>query len=64
MKEEGDNLFGIEDLLYYVKKFEEDRFHLDFRALKEYFPLSLVLQGIFKILQDLFGNDYYLLFDF
>ncbi|XP_057530920.1 probable thimet oligopeptidase [Amaranthus tricolor] len=55
LKEEGSNLFGIEDLLYYVKKFEEDRFHLDFRALKDYFPLSLVLQGIFKILQDLFG---------
>uniref|UniRef100_A0A803L121 Peptidase M3A/M3B catalytic domain-containing protein n=1 Tax=Chenopodium quinoa TaxID=63459 RepID=A0A803L121_CHEQI len=54
-KEEGDNPFGIEDMLYYVKKFEEENFHLDFGALKEYFPLSLVLQGIFKILQDAFG---------
>lgn len=54
-KEEGDSAFGIEDLLYYVKKFEEEKFHIDFAALKEYFPLSLVLQGIFKILQDLFG---------
>ncbi|KNA16134.1 hypothetical protein SOVF_091710 isoform A [Spinacia oleracea] len=53
--EEGDIPFGIEDLLYYVKKAEEDKFHLDFGALKEYFPLSLVLQGIFKILQDAFG---------
>uniref|UniRef100_A0A803M6V2 Peptidase M3A/M3B catalytic domain-containing protein n=1 Tax=Chenopodium quinoa TaxID=63459 RepID=A0A803M6V2_CHEQI len=54
-KEEGDNPFGIEDMLYYVKKFEEENFHLDFGALKEYFPISLVLQGIFKILQDAFG---------
>ncbi|KAL2903544.1 putative thimet oligopeptidase [Bienertia sinuspersici] len=53
--EEGDEPFGIEDLLYYMKKFEEENFHLDFGALKEYFPLSLVLQGVFKILQDLFG---------
>ncbi|KAL9226305.1 hypothetical protein vseg_002135 [Gypsophila vaccaria] len=54
-KEEGNSPFGIEDLLYYVKKSEEETFSIDFGALKEYFPLSLVLQGIFKILQDLFG---------
>ncbi|KAJ8438588.1 hypothetical protein Cgig2_024677 [Carnegiea gigantea] len=54
-KEEGDCTFGIEDLLYYVKKFEDEKFNLDFGALKEYFPLSLVLQGIFKVLQDLLG---------
>ncbi|XP_074309933.1 putative thimet oligopeptidase [Silene latifolia] len=55
MKEEESSPFGIEDLLYYVKKYEEENFSVDFGALKEYFPLSLVLQGIFKIVQDLFG---------
>lgn len=46
----------MDDLLYYVKKFEEEKFDVDFAALKEYLPLSLILQGIFKILQDSFGN--------
>lgn len=55
-KEEGDLPFGIEDLLYYVKKVQEQEFDLDFVALKEYFPVNLVLPGIFKIVQDLFGN--------
>ncbi|KAK9750969.1 hypothetical protein RND81_02G233200 [Saponaria officinalis] len=54
-KEEGTSSFGIEDLLYYVKKHEEETFSIDFGALKDYFPLSLVLQGILKILQDLLG---------
>lgn len=55
-KEEGDVPFGIEDLLYYIKRFEEEQFNLDFGALKQYFPVNLVLPGIFKIVQDLFGN--------
>ncbi|XP_021893882.1 probable thimet oligopeptidase [Carica papaya] len=54
-KEEGDVPFGIQDLLYYIKKVEEQQFDLDFGAIKQYFPVSLVLSGIFKISQDLFG---------
>ncbi|GAB4829314.1 hypothetical protein Ancab_018984 [Ancistrocladus abbreviatus] len=54
-KEEGDSPFGIEDLLYYVKRAEEQTFELDFGALKHYFPLNLVLHGIFKIFQDVLG---------
>ncbi|GMH31089.1 hypothetical protein Nepgr_032932 [Nepenthes gracilis] len=54
-KDEGDSPFGIEDLLYYVKRIEEQKFNLDFGALKQYFPLNLVLHGIFKILQNLLG---------
>ncbi|KAJ4837321.1 hypothetical protein Tsubulata_048511 [Turnera subulata] len=54
-KDEGDAPFGIEDLLYYVKRVEEMQFDLDFGALKQYFPVDLVLSGIFKIVQDLFG---------
>lgn len=55
-KEEGDVPFGIQDLLYYIKKVEEQQFDLDFGAIKQYFPVSLVLSGIFKISQDLFGK--------
>ncbi|XAR48147.1 Neurolysin [Bertholletia excelsa] len=54
-KEEGDSAFGIEDLLYYVKRFEEQEFNVDFGALKQYFPVNLVISGILKICQDLFG---------
>lgn len=54
-KEEGDSPFGIEDLLYYVKRVEEMQIDVDFGALKQYFPVDLVLSGIFKIVQDLFG---------
>ncbi|XP_022131840.1 probable thimet oligopeptidase isoform X2 [Momordica charantia] len=54
-QEEGESPFGIEDLLYYVKKVEDQEFNLDFVTLKQYFPVSLVLSGIFKIIQDLFG---------
>ncbi|XP_059633588.1 probable thimet oligopeptidase isoform X2 [Cornus florida] len=53
-KEEGDFPFGIEDLPYYVKRAEEQQFDLDFAAVKQYFPVNLVLSGIFKICQDLF----------
>ncbi|KAK9934450.1 hypothetical protein M0R45_021595 [Rubus argutus] len=54
-KEEGDYPFGVEDLLYYVKKAEEQQFNFDFGDLKQYFPVNLVLSGVFKIAQDLFG---------
>lgn len=55
-KEEGELPFGMEDLLYYVKRVEEAQFDLDFGALKQYFPVDVVLSGILKITQDLFGN--------
>ncbi|KAJ8758908.1 hypothetical protein K2173_002687 [Erythroxylum novogranatense] len=54
-KEEGDSPFGVEDLLYYVKRIEEKQFDLDFAVVRQYFPVDLVLAGIFKITQDLFG---------
>ena len=57
-QEEGELPFGVEDLLYYVKKVEQQEFDVDFGALKQYFPVNLVLSGIFKIFQDLFGRSY------
>ena len=55
-KEEGKVPFGIEDLLYYAKRVEVQKFDIDFGALKQYFPVNLVLSGVFKTFQDLFGN--------
>lgn len=55
-KEEGELPFGIEDLLYYIRRVEEQQFDLDFGAVKLFFPVNLVLSGIFKVSQDLFGN--------
>ncbi|XVE92236.1 hypothetical protein REPUB_Repub01dG0079500 [Reevesia pubescens] len=54
-QEEGELSFGVEDLVYYVKKVEQQEFDLDLGALRQYFPVNLVLSGIFKIFQDLFG---------
>lgn len=54
-KEEGDSPFGIEDLLYYAKRVEELQYNLDFADIKQYFPVNLVMSGILKISQDLFG---------
>ncbi|KAL0701111.1 hypothetical protein Bca4012_057233 [Brassica carinata] len=54
-KEEGELPFGVEDLLYYIKRVEELQFDLDFGDIRQYFPVSLVFPGILKICQDLFG---------
>eukprot|EP00268_Persea_americana_P024453 TRINITY_DN2385_c0_g1_i3.p1 TRINITY_DN2385_c0_g1~~TRINITY_DN2385_c0_g1_i3.p1 ORF type:complete len:612 (-),score=117.61 TRINITY_DN2385_c0_g1_i3:3322-5157(-) len=53
--EEGDSNFGVEDLLYYMRRAEEQKLGLDLGVVKQYFPVSLVLSGIFQICQDLFG---------
>ena len=55
-KEEGESFFGIEDVPYYLKRIQEQELDLDFGVIREYFPVNLVLSGIFKICEDLFGN--------
>ncbi|KAF3337265.1 putative thimet oligopeptidase [Carex littledalei] len=56
-KEEGDVPFGMQDLPYYMKRAEEEHlaFDFDFGEVKRYFPVNIVLSGILKIYQDLFG---------
>ncbi|KAJ0972381.1 hypothetical protein J5N97_020340 [Dioscorea zingiberensis] len=54
-EEEGDSPFGMEDIAYYMRRAEEKQFDLDLGEVKQYFPVDLVLTGIFRILQDLFG---------
>ncbi|XP_020527746.1 probable thimet oligopeptidase isoform X1 [Amborella trichopoda] len=54
-KEEGESPFGLEDMLYYTRKAEEKEFEIDYGDVQQYFPVNLVISGIFKIFQDLFG---------
>lgn len=55
MKEEGDAQFGMEDLLYYMKRGEQHKVDLDIGDIKRYFPVKLVISGMLKMFQDLFA---------
>uniref|UniRef100_A0A0D9V954 Peptidase M3A/M3B catalytic domain-containing protein n=1 Tax=Leersia perrieri TaxID=77586 RepID=A0A0D9V954_9ORYZ len=55
MKEESDAQFGVEDLLYYMKRAEELKVDLDIGEIKQYFPVDLVISGMLKMFQDLFA---------
>lgn len=55
IKEEGNAQFGMEDLLYYIKRAEEFKVDLDVGEIKQYFPVGLVISGMLKIFQDLFA---------
>ncbi|XP_066307666.1 probable thimet oligopeptidase isoform X3 [Miscanthus floridulus] len=55
IKEEGNAQFGMEDLLYYIKRAEEFKVDLDIGEIKQYFPVSLVISGMLKMFQDLFA---------
>ncbi|CAM0884179.1 unnamed protein product [Alopecurus aequalis] len=55
MKEEGDAQFGMEDLLYYMKRAEQLKVDLDIGEIKRYFPVKLVISGMLKMFQDLFA---------
>jgi len=56
MMEEGNAHVGMEDLLYYIKRAEEFKVDLDIGEIKQYFPVSLVISGMLKMFQDLFGK--------
>lgn len=58
MEEEGDAQFSVEDLLYYMKRAEELKVDLDIGEIKQFFPVDLVISGILKMFQDLFGKMY------
>ena len=42
------------DVAYYAEKLKQDRFHLSEDALRVYFPLPKVFEGLFKVAQRLF----------
>ncbi len=43
------------DMAYYSEKMSEARFHFNQEALRPYFPVDTVLQGMFTIMNKLFG---------
>lgn len=43
------------DIAYYGHKLQQERFNFDSEAVREYFPLAHVLQGMFNIYGTLFG---------
>ncbi|XP_031480320.2 probable thimet oligopeptidase isoform X2 [Nymphaea colorata] len=53
--EEGDFPFGMEDLLYYIRKSEDEDVKISYGVAKKYFPIGLVVSGVLKIFQELFG---------
>ncbi|CAN6448995.1 unnamed protein product [Victoria cruziana] len=53
--EEGDSPFGMEDLLYYMRKVEDKDINISYGVAKKYFPVGLVVSGVLKIFQELFG---------
>ncbi|TVU36155.1 hypothetical protein EJB05_18072 [Eragrostis curvula] len=55
LKEEGNAQFGMEDLLYYMKRVEELKVDIDISEIKQYFPVNLVISGMLKMFQDLFA---------
>lgn len=50
-----DNRINGWDFRYYANKIEETRYQVDNDALKQYFPLATVTNGLFAIYQRLFG---------
>ncbi|KAJ3678377.1 hypothetical protein LUZ60_002180 [Juncus effusus] len=52
---EGNSPFEMQDLLYYMKRVEGYEIDFDLGDAKEYFPVDIVLSGIMKTLQNLFG---------
>ncbi len=53
--EEGNDLFGMADLRYYIRKAEEEEFKVDYETVKQYFPMGVVTAGLLQIYQDLLG---------
>ena len=50
-----DGVLNYWDLPYYATMVEEKTYSVDKEALREFFPLEKVTQGLFKIYQDLLG---------
>lgn len=52
-EEEGEALFGMEDLQYYMRKAEDLELEIDFETVKHYFPVDAVTSGVLKIYEQL-----------
>ncbi len=54
-KEDGSDDFASWDWWYYAEKVRKSRYNLDQEALRPYFPLENVKQGIFELSNRLYG---------
>lgn len=54
-KEDGSDDFASWDWWYYAEKIRKSRYNLDQEALRPYFPLENVKQGIFELSNRLYG---------
>lgn len=54
-EEEGESVFGMEDLHYYMRKAEELEFGINYDELRKYFPVDSVTLWILRIYQELLG---------
>lgn len=54
-KRDGIDRLERWDGAYYAEKIKKERFDLDDEALKPYFPLEAVIQGVFEVSKRLFG---------
>lgn len=55
LKEAGNDEFASWDWWYYAEKVRKSRYNLDQEALRPYFPLENVRQGIFELSNRLYG---------
>lgn len=46
------------DLSYYMEKLREEKFSLDMEKLKVYFPLNQVIDGVFKLAENLYDLSF------
>lgn len=46
------------DLSYYMEKLRQQKFSLDMEKLKVYFPLNQVIDGVFKLAENLYGLSF------
>jgi thimet oligopeptidase len=58
--QEGESATSVEwwDWRYYDNLIRKKEFNIDQEAVREYFPLDIVLKGMFKIYETLFGVEY------
>ncbi len=53
----GQDTFNVWDTAYYAEKLKQQRFDISQEALRPYFPVPVVMKGLFEIVKRLFNID-------